>query len=145
MLSGFCLQLILEYCSAVYCSAADTHLKLPDRLVSGASFLTGCVFECDLAHRRSVAVLCMLYKIRCNPVHPDFGALPVPYVPVRITRAAVMHIDTLMRLLTAERRSISGLLLSCQYLYGTILVTLYSMVWNWRVTRACRANAFLLA
>ena len=25
------------------------------------------MFECDLAHRRSVAVLCMLYKIMCNP------------------------------------------------------------------------------
>ena len=31
-------------------------------------FLTGGVFECDISHRRSVAVLCMLYKIRCNPV-----------------------------------------------------------------------------
>ena len=35
---------------------------------SGARFLTGGVFECDISHRRSVAVLCMLYKIRCNPV-----------------------------------------------------------------------------
>ena len=30
-----------------------------------------------LAHRRSVAVLCMLYKIRCNPMHPLYGAFPV--------------------------------------------------------------------
>ena len=43
-----------------YCPATDTHLKLLDRVVSGASFLTEGVFECDLAHRRSVAVLCML-------------------------------------------------------------------------------------
>ena len=28
------------------------------------------VFEHDIAHCRSVAVLCMLYKIRCNLVHP---------------------------------------------------------------------------
>ena len=28
------------------------------------------VFECDFAHRRSVAVLCMLYKIMGNPMHP---------------------------------------------------------------------------
>ena len=67
-------------------SAAATHLKLLDRVVSGASFLTAGVFECDLAHRRPVAVLCMLYKISCNPVHPLYGALPVPYVPVRVTR-----------------------------------------------------------
>ena len=55
---------VLEYCSAVWCSAADTHLKLLYRVVSGASFLTEGVIERDLSHRRSVAVLCMLYKIR---------------------------------------------------------------------------------
>ena len=53
---GFVLP-VLEYCSAVWCSAADTHLKLLDRDVSGAHFLPGGVFECDIAHRRSVAVL----------------------------------------------------------------------------------------
>ena len=37
---------VLEYCSAVWCSAADTHLKLLERAVSGTRFLTGCVFEC---------------------------------------------------------------------------------------------------
>ena len=52
---------VLEYCSAVWCSAADTHIKLLDGAVSGARFLTGGVFECDISHRRSVAVLCMLY------------------------------------------------------------------------------------
>ena len=87
--SGFVLP-VLEYCSAVWCSAADTHLRLLDRVVSGTSFLTRSVYECDLAHRRSVAVLCMLYKIRCNPTHPLCGALPVPYVPVRVTRGAVI-------------------------------------------------------
>ena len=48
------------------------------------------MFECDLAHRRSVAVLCMLYKIRCNPMHPLYGALPVSYVPVWVTRGAMI-------------------------------------------------------
>ena len=80
----------MEYCSAVWCSAADTHLGLLDRVVSGASFLIGGVFACDLAHRRSVSVLCMLYKIRCNPMHPLYGALPVPYVPVRVTHGSVI-------------------------------------------------------
>ena len=47
---------VLEYCSAERCSAADTHHKLLDRLVSGASILTKGVFEYDSAHRRSVAV-----------------------------------------------------------------------------------------
>ena len=67
-----------------------THLKLLDRAVSGARFLTGVVFECDIAHCRFVAVLCMLYKIRSNPVHPLHCALPGPCVPVRITRGALV-------------------------------------------------------
>ena len=57
---GFVLT-VLEYCSVVWCSVVDTHLKQLDRVVSGACFLTGSVFECDIAHRRSVAVLPMLY------------------------------------------------------------------------------------
>ena len=70
---------ILEYCSPVWCSAADTHVILLDRAVSGARFLTGGVFQCDITHRRSVIVLFMLYKIRCNPMHPlNNGELPEP-------------------------------------------------------------------
>ena len=60
--------------------------------------------ECDLVHRPSVSVLCMMYKIRCNPLHPLYGALPLPYVPVR----RWSHIGTLTRLLAAEPRSIAG-------------------------------------
>ena len=85
---GFVLP-VLEYCSAVWCSAADTHLKLLDCAVNGARFLTGGVLECDMAHRRSVAVLCMLYKIRCKAMHPLDGALPGPYVSLRVTRGAL--------------------------------------------------------
>ena len=64
--------------------------KLLDRAVSGARFLTGGVFECDIAHRRCVSVLCMLYNIRCNSVHPLNGALRGSYVPVRVTRGALI-------------------------------------------------------
>ena len=32
----------------------------------------------------------MLHKIRCNSMHPRYGSLPVPYVPVRVTRGAVI-------------------------------------------------------
>ena len=78
------MSTFFEYCSAVWCSVADTHLKLLDRVVSGACFIAGGMLNCDLSHRRSVAVLCMLYRIRCNPKHPLCGALPVPYVPVRV-------------------------------------------------------------
>ena len=81
---------VLECCSPVWCLAADTHLKLLDRAVSGARFLTGSVFECDISHHQSVAVLCMLYKIRCNLMHPLYDALTGPCVPVRVTRGALV-------------------------------------------------------
>ena len=61
---------VLEYCSAVCCSAADACLKLQDRVVRSAGFIAGGVLECNLAHRRSVAELCMLFKIKSNPMHP---------------------------------------------------------------------------
>ena len=48
------------------------------------------MFACDIAHRRSVAVLCMLHKIRSNPLHPHNGALPGLYVPVQVTRVALV-------------------------------------------------------
>ena len=48
------------------------------------------MFESDIAHRRSVAVLCMLHQISCNPTHPLNGALPLPYVPVLVTRDALV-------------------------------------------------------
>ena len=75
---------------SVTCYSCNKQLKstwVLLHIVSGASFLTGVVFACDLAHRRSVSVLCMLYKIRCNPMHPLYGALPVS---VRVTRGAVI-------------------------------------------------------
>ena len=46
------------------------------------------------------------------------------------------HIGTHIRILAAEPRSIAGLLTPFQYLCGTILVTPYSMVCDWRVSRA---------
>ena len=132
---GFVLPL-LEYCSAVWCSAADTHLKLLDRAVCGALFLTGGVFECDIAHRRSVAVLCLLYKIRCNPVRP-LNVLYLDHMCQCGLHVVIWsHIGTLMHRLTAEPRSTAGLLFSTRCPSGPILLTPYSMVWDWRVSRA---------
>ena len=58
--------MLLRFCHArfgvLFCSAVldcSYTLKLMDRTVSGAHFLTEGVFECDIAHRRSVAVLCI--------------------------------------------------------------------------------------
>ena len=55
---GVC-QPVLEYCPAVWCPVADTHLKLLNRVVRGECFLTGGLFEWDIAHRRYVTVLCI--------------------------------------------------------------------------------------
>ena len=132
---GFVLP-VLEYCSVVWCSAADIHLKLLDRVVSGACFLVGGVLNCNLSHRRSVAMLCMLYKIMCKPMHPLCGTLPVPYVPVRVTCGTLIahrYISALPRCRTSQNRR---LLFSTQYLSGMIWLTPYSMVWDWRVSRA---------
>ena len=65
-------------------------LKLLDRVVRSAGFLAGGVLECNLAHRRFVAELCMLFKIKSSPMHPLRSALPLPYVPARITRGALV-------------------------------------------------------
>ena len=42
---------VLECCSAVWCSAVDSHLTLLDRVVRSAGFIAGGVLECNLAHR----------------------------------------------------------------------------------------------
>ena len=47
-LLSFFLLPVLEYCSAVWCLAADTHLKLLDSAVSGARFLTGVCLSVTL-------------------------------------------------------------------------------------------------
>ena len=110
---GFVLP-VLEYCSGVWCSAADTDLKLLDRAVSGARFLTGGVFECWVWHCSSSirGSTLLLYNIRCYPIHPMVfnGALLWPYVPVRLHAVLWLHIGTLMHHVAAEPRSAPGLL-----------------------------------
>ena len=72
-------------------------------------FSNGGVYECVIAHRRSVAVLCMLYKIRRNPMHLLCDALHGPYVPVRIKRWALVahrYIYSIPRCRTSKYRNI---------------------------------------
>ena len=47
------LRSVLESFAAVWCSAGDTKHKLLDRVVSCVRSLTGGVFGCDIAYRRS--------------------------------------------------------------------------------------------
>ena len=140
---------VLEYCSVVWCSAADAHLKLLDRVVRGAGFLAGGVLDCNLSHRRYVAELCMLFKIKSNPMHPLSCALPLPYVPACVTRGALdayRHSFAPPRCRTSQYRRT---FLPYRCLFGTILETLCLMVWDWRVSRvepmlSCRHDLLFL-
>ena len=51
------------------------------------------------------------------------------------------HIGTLMHRLAAEPCSTAGLLFPSPCPSGTILLTTYSMVWDWRVSRAAASEA----
>jgi len=83
---------LLEYCSPVWSSAAESHLRLLERVVRCAMFVSpGCDLG-DLTHRRTVGSLSMLYKIANNQRHPLHEHLPPPYVPTRVTRGSLaMH------------------------------------------------------
>ena len=82
-----------------------------------------------------MAVLCMLYKIRCNQVNPLNGAIPRPYFQCVLHAVLWLHIGILMRSLVAEPCSTTGLLFSSQCLSETISLTSYSIVWDWQVLR----------
>ena len=79
----------MKYCTAVWCCAV-WYLKLLDRVVRSAGFLAGGVLDCNLANRRSVAELCMLFKIKSNSMHLLSSALPLPYVLAHVTRGALV-------------------------------------------------------
>ena len=104
------------------------HLKLLDRAVRGARFV---ILVC-----LRVTLLCMLYNFWCNLVHPLNCALPGSYVQCGLHAVLWLLIGTLTPLLAAEPRSTAGLLFPSQCPPETILLTPYSMVWDWRVSRA---------
>ena len=83
---------ILEYCSPVWGSSAEGHLALLDRIVSRVTQMSNGLVQCDLQHRRNVAALCMLYKVRANAAHPLNSRLPLPYMAPRpLRRHAQQH------------------------------------------------------
>ena len=66
-------------------------------------------------------------------MHPLNGSLLGPYVPVRANAVLWSRIGTLMHRLAAGPCSTGGLLFPSRCPSGTILLTPYSMVWDWRV------------
>ena len=131
---------VLEYCSSVLCSAADSHLKLLGRFVKGASsFLASGVSDCNLAYRRAVAVLYMLFKIKSNPMHPPSGTLLLPHVLGRATRGAlVAHMQSFASMSNEYHRTFVPLSVSLWY-------DLHNPVFAGVGLGQSRDNAFLLA
>ena len=113
---GFVLP-VLEYCSTVWCSAADTHLKLLGRVVSGARLEVCLSVTLHIVGLWQYYVCCTRSGvIRCT-------LFTVLYLD-RMCRCKLhaSHIGTLIRLLAAEPRRTAGFLLQCQCVCGTILV-----------------------
>ena len=127
--------LSFPFWSTVVQCGALLPIHTADRVVNGARFLTVGVFECDIAHCRSVAMLCMLYKIRCNPVHLLNCALYLDRMCQRGLHAVLWsYIGSLTRFLVAEPRSTAEPLFPFLCPSGTILLALYLIVWDWRVS-----------
>ena len=78
-----------------------------------------------------------------NSVHTLNNALPGPYVPVRVTRGALVAHWYTYAPAPAEPRSTAGLLFPSRCPSGTILLTQYSMVGDWWVSRAGRMPFFI--
>ena len=111
-------------------------LRLLDGVVSGASSLTLGVFSVTLH-----IVDLWQYYVCCTRSGVTRCTLFMVLFLCRMCRCGLhavllSHIGTLMRLLTEEPLSIAGHLFPGQCLCGKILVTPYSMVWDWRVSRA---------
>ena len=49
-----------------------------------------CIMSCGNKIVSNCCFKCILFKITCNPMHPLYGALPVTYVQVLVTRGAVI-------------------------------------------------------
>ena len=75
-----------EYCSAVWMSAAPTHLNMLERVLNSARFIARTPLS--LEHRRQVAAHCFFFKIFNNPNHSMHSRLPPLVNVVRRTRRA---------------------------------------------------------
>ena len=78
---------ILEYCSPVWGSAAECHLKFLERQVYAVARLCPDQTFLSLCHRRHIDAQCMLHKVNSNSNHCLFSELLSASVRVRHTRA----------------------------------------------------------
>ena len=141
---------VLEYCSAVWCSAADSHLKLLHSVVRRAVFVAGGVLEWNLAHR-DLQQCCASY-LRWRVTQCILWVVHFLCLICRMCRRVLLVviwllIGTRLRLLAVELLSTAKPLSPYRCLFGTIVVTLCFLVWDWRVLRAepilfCWPNLF---
>ena len=116
--------------------AADTYLKLLDRAVSGARFLAEAVllvifliidpWQSCVCFIISGVTQCTLLMVLYLDRMCQHG----------LHLVLLSHISTLMHCLAAEPCSTAGFLFPSRYPSGTILLTPYSMVYDWQVSRA---------
>ena len=113
------------------------HLKPLDRAVSGARFLTGVVWVCHCSSIVDLLQFCVFCIRSCVT---RCIRLLMSYLDCvcqcGLHAVNWSHIGILMLRFAAEPRSTAGLLFLSQCPSGTILLTPYSMVWDWRVWRA---------
>ena len=76
---------VFEYCAPVWSSAAECHLALLDSILNRIKSMIPNL-NIDLGHRRSVASMCMFFKILDNPKHPLHTLMPPNYIAPRLTR-----------------------------------------------------------
>ena len=134
MIPGFCPASFGVLLCSVWYSAADTHLKLLDRAVSGAWFLTGVCLSVTL-----LIVDLLQFFVCCVRSGVTRCTLLIVLYLDRMCQSgyhevALSHIGILTRHLAAEPRSTVGLFPS-QCPSGMILLTQCSMLWDWWVSR----------
>ena len=84
-------RLSLAGCGRLRASAFSVSCTTRNAMnINCSVFSWRCFSVQPFAHRRSVAELCMLFKIKSNPMHPLRGALHLPHVPARVTRGALV-------------------------------------------------------
>ena len=77
----------------------------------------------------------MLYKIVCYPMHPLWCSTCAVCATCGSHAVLWSRIGILMRLLAEELLNTAGPLFPTHCPCGTIFLTQYSMVWDWRVSR----------
>ena len=126
----------LMYCSAVWSSAADTHLKLLDRAVNFIQ-VPNCMGDClsvilpivdlwqyYLCCIKSDVTRCTRLMVLYRDSTCQCGLHAVPW----------SHIGIFMLRLAAEPRNIASHLFPSQFPSVSFFLTSYSMVWDWRLS-----------